>query len=58
MTPEEWSIVFVSDITDWPEADIMELLNHIEKEIPRKDILCFDSHANKLNWDNVRQQLI
>jgi hypothetical protein len=36
----------------------MELLKHIEKEIPQKDSLRFDSRADKLNWDNVRQQLI
>jgi hypothetical protein len=36
----------------------MELLKHVEKEIPQKDSLRFDSRADKLNWDNVRQQLI
>jgi hypothetical protein len=36
----------------------MELLKHIEKEIPQKDSLRFDSRADKLNWDNVRQQMI
>jgi hypothetical protein len=36
----------------------MELLKHIEKEIPQKDSLRFDSRADKLSWDNVRQQLI
>jgi len=36
----------------------MELLKHIEKEIPQKDSLRFDSRADKLNWDNVRQHLI
>lgn len=41
------------DIPDWPEADLMELMKHIEKEIPQKDSLRFDSRADKLNWDNV-----
>jgi hypothetical protein len=36
----------------------MELLKRVEKEIPQKDSLRFDSRADKLNWDNVRQQLI
>ncbi|PNF25609.1 hypothetical protein B7P43_G03834 [Cryptotermes secundus] len=41
------------DIPDWPEADLMELVKRIEKEIPQKDSLRFDSRADKLNWDNV-----
>lgn len=35
----------------------MELMKRIEKEIPQKDSLRFDSRADKLNWDNVRQHL-
>jgi hypothetical protein len=52
----KWNIiVFVTDIPDWPEADLMELMKRMEKEIPQKDSLRFDSRADKLNWDNVRQ---
>jgi hypothetical protein len=51
------TITFVADIPDWPEADLMELMKRIEKEIPQKDSLRFDSRADKLNWDNVRQHL-
>jgi hypothetical protein len=35
----------------------MELMKRIEKEIPQKDSLRFDSRADKLNWDNVRKHL-
>ncbi|PSN58061.1 hypothetical protein C0J52_02056 [Blattella germanica] len=41
------------DIPDWPESDLMELLKRIEKEIPAKDSLRFDSRADKLNWANI-----
>jgi hypothetical protein len=49
--------IFIADIPDWPEADLMELMKRIEKEIPQKDSLRFDSRADKLNWDNVRKHL-
>jgi hypothetical protein len=49
-------IIFVADIPDWPEADLIELMKRMEKEIPQKDSLRFDSRADKLNWNNVRQQ--
>ncbi|XP_069678107.1 nucleolar transcription factor 1-A-like isoform X2 [Periplaneta americana] len=41
------------DIPDWPEADLMELMRRMEKEIPQKDSLRFDSRADKLNWENI-----
>ncbi|KDR16195.1 Nucleolar transcription factor 1 [Zootermopsis nevadensis] len=41
------------DIPDWPEADLMELMKRMEKDIPQKDSLRFDSRADKLNWDNI-----
>lgn len=54
----KWNtIIFVADIPDWPEADLMELMKRMEKDIPQKDSLRFDSRADKLNWDNVRQCL-
>jgi hypothetical protein len=36
----------------------MELMKRMEKEIPQKDSLRFDSRADKLNWDNVRQHVV
>ncbi|XP_044257723.1 nucleolar transcription factor 1-like [Tribolium madens] len=37
----------------WPDADIVELINRIESNIPEKDALSYRSRVDKLNWNNI-----
>ncbi|KAG8234923.1 hypothetical protein J437_LFUL015331 [Ladona fulva] len=43
-----------NDIPSWPEDHLWELMKRMEKSIPARDSLRFDSRVEKLDWEEVR----
>ncbi|KAK5639088.1 hypothetical protein RI129_011580 [Pyrocoelia pectoralis] len=41
------------DTIDWPQNDLRTLVKNMEQALPEKDILAFQTRADKLNWDDI-----
>lgn len=42
-----------NDTIDWPQNDLRTLVKNMEQALPEKDILAFQTRADKLNWDDI-----